>query len=108
MTYTPWHVKPCPTAPGDIDVHLGDDFRIYIPLQATNWDDAKRARMKSHATLIAAAPLMLDALKWALDYGDFTLVNRTMRRNGRSVTEVDMANGYHDACAAIDAATKED
>lgn len=52
----PWKVQPAPFAPGDIQVVLQDDFRIYIPLMATDWDDAKRQLMRANAKLIAAAP----------------------------------------------------
>ena len=51
-----WFVRDCPHAYGDIEVVLGNDFTIYIPLKATDWDDAKRSRMRGHANLIAAAP----------------------------------------------------
>ena len=51
-----WFVRECPHAYGDIEVVLGDDFTIYIPLKAIDWNDAKRWRMKNHAKLIAAAP----------------------------------------------------
>ena len=51
-----WFVRDCPQIYGDIEVVLGADFKIYIPLMATDWDDAKRSRMKDHARLIAGAP----------------------------------------------------
>ena len=50
-----WFVRDCPQVYGDIEIVLGDDFTIYIPLMATDWDDAKRARMRDHARLIAAS-----------------------------------------------------
>ena len=55
-TLEEWFVRDHPNAHGDIEVVLGNDFKIYIPLRASDWDDAKRSHMRNHARLIAAAP----------------------------------------------------
>ena len=55
-TLEEWFVRDHLNAHGDIEVVLGNDFKIYIPLRASDWDDAKRSRMRNHARLIAAAP----------------------------------------------------
>ncbi len=59
----PWRVQDCSHAYGDIEVILGDDFKIYIPLMATDWSPEKKLRMKASAHLLAAAPDLLAALK---------------------------------------------
>jgi len=53
-----WRVEPHGHALGDIDVVIEDGFKIYFPMCATNWDDAKRRRMRAAADLIASAPAM--------------------------------------------------
>ena len=64
-TEGPWRVQDCPHAYGDIEVLLGDDFRIYIPLVATDWSPEKKLRMKACAHLLAAAPKLLAAAEHA-------------------------------------------
>ena len=103
MTHTPgnWRVEPSANMLGDIDVHLGDDFRIYIPLRANDRDDAWRTRMKSHAALIASAPAMLDAL--ALTAAALQSITATLPNLPGETAELIREIESH-ARAAIDAA----
>lgn len=89
----PWTVTETKHVPGDIDVNLGDDFRIYIPLMAKNWDHAKRIRMKANAYSIAALPELLDALEtWQVADNEVSqIAAHEMRRIAREKREVALA-----------------